>query len=272
MGDDDGQAGYCGLSPSVPRPRTPPDSAFTTGSTSAPERILTGPQTRPQPHNFTPPPINFTGIVTSFWTSKTRSYWRGGSIVIRWLLAIRDCSSISTHAKVRYAPLFPLRSLRLFSWPMTFLCVLYRLCCRQRNLSPSELIKINVCAWAACGGKESWLWGAHHWRGRVKSLNKWGARLFRCGRNINRNNEVVAGFGVFMRIRTQPGPLDLSRIFFTLRALFCLTWSPSWNTQGVLGFSEVKKQWSWFSRVYPSGVLAGVTLLNTNDSRLHFVS
>lgn len=75
-----------------------------------------------------------------------------------------------------------------------------------------------------------------------------------------------------MRIRTQPGPLDLCRIFCTLRPLFCFTSSPSWNTQGVLGFSEVKKLWSWLSTVSPSGVLAAVLLLNTNDSRLRFVS
>lgn len=254
------------------QPRTPPDSAVATESGSAPEQSLTGPQAWPQPQNFAQPRINFTGVVAFFWTSKTLCYWRVRSIVVRWLLAIRDCSSISNHGKVTYAPLFSLCSLRLFSRPMTFLCALYRLCCRQQDLSPSELIKINVCAWAACGGKESWLWGAHHWRGRVKSLNKWGARLFRCGRNINRNNEVVAGFGVFMRIRTQPGPLDLCRIFCTLRPLFCFTSSPSWNTQGVLGFSEVKKLWSWLSTVSPSGVLAAVLLLNTNDSRLRFVS
>lgn len=113
--------------------------------------------------------------------------------------------------------LFSLCSLRLFNWPMTFLCILYRLHRRQQDLSPSELIKINVCACAVCSGKENWPWGAHHWRGRVKSLNEWGERLFRGDRSINRNNEVVVGLGLFMWIRTELGPLDLCRIFCTLR-------------------------------------------------------
>lgn len=100
---------------------------------------------------------------------------------------------------------------------------------------PSELIKINLCARAVCNRKENWHRGAHHWRERVKSLNEWGVRLSRGDWNINRNNDVTVGLGLFMCIRTNLGPLDLWKIFCTLRPLFWdFTSSPSWNTQDVL--------------------------------------
>lgn len=90
-------------------------------------------------------------------------------------------------------------------WPFGAYCI-HR---RQQDLFPSELIKINLCVCAVCNTKEKWHEGAHHWRGRVKSLNEWGGRLFHSDRSINRNNEVTAGLGLFMWTRSALGPMDL---------------------------------------------------------------
>ena len=171
---------------------------------------------------------------------------------------------------------FASHSLRVFNGAVTFFFFFFFFLQnivspprQQQELSPSELIKINVCACAVRSTKEKWLKGAHHWRGWVKSPNEWEASLLRSDRNINRNNEVTVGLGLFAWARTRLGPLDPWKVFSTLRPLFRdFTSSPSWNTQDVLlqVFSKVEKKTSVIAEGSLGGALVVVSLLNANDS------